>query len=153
MGEENAVEGKTNTWKSQLMWRSLQEWRREADRMQRQGVVESPATPLESFVRAATDVRWRLASRISWPRPLPEEDHMRRRSNGLHRSQLTGTIRVLSVIGVLSNWTASPAKSQVSASVVSGLPYRHIGPVGNRVSAVTGVPGDPNTYYFGARGA
>ncbi len=30
------------------------------------------------------------------------------------------------------------------------LEYRHIGPVGNRVSAVVGVPGDPNIYYFGA---
>ena len=30
------------------------------------------------------------------------------------------------------------------------LAYRHIGPVGNRVSAVVGVPGDPNLYYIGA---
>ena len=30
------------------------------------------------------------------------------------------------------------------------LPYRHIGPVGNRVSAVVGVPGDANVYYIGA---
>ena len=30
------------------------------------------------------------------------------------------------------------------------LEYRHIGPVGNRVIAVVGVPGDPNIYYFGA---
>ena len=76
---------------------------------------------------------------------------MRRRSNGLCRSRLKGTIRLLSVFAVLSNWTASPAKSQITSSdVLSGLPYRHIGPVGNRVSAVTGVPGDPNRYYFGA---
>jgi photosystem II stability/assembly factor-like uncharacterized protein len=32
----------------------------------------------------------------------------------------------------------------------AGLPYRFIGPPGNRVSAVAGVPGDPNTYYAGA---
>jgi photosystem II stability/assembly factor-like uncharacterized protein len=30
------------------------------------------------------------------------------------------------------------------------LAWRHIGPEGNRVSAVAGVPGDPNTYYAGA---
>jgi photosystem II stability/assembly factor-like uncharacterized protein len=30
------------------------------------------------------------------------------------------------------------------------LAYRHIGPVGNRVSAVVGVAGDPNLYYLGA---
>ena len=34
--------------------------------------------------------------------------------------------------------------------VFADLSYRHIGPVGNRVSAVTGVPGDANTYYFGS---
>ena len=76
---------------------------------------------------------------------------MRRRSNGRGRSRLKGTIRVLSAFAVLSNCNASPAASQVTSSdFLAGLPYRHIGPVGNRVSAVTGVPGDPNTYYFGA---
>ncbi len=30
------------------------------------------------------------------------------------------------------------------------LRFRYIGPVGNRVSSVAGVPGDPNTYYAGA---
>ena len=85
------------------------------------------------------------------PRPFLDKDQMRRRSNSLFRSRLKGTIRVLSVFAVLSIWTASPAKSQnTSSDVLSGLPYRHIGPVGNRVSAVTGVPGDPNTYYLGA---
>ena len=28
--------------------------------------------------------------------------------------------------------------------------YRYVGPVGNRIDAVTGVPGDPNVYYIGA---
>ena len=32
----------------------------------------------------------------------------------------------------------------------AALKYRFIGPPGNRVSAVVGVPGDPNTYYAGA---
>ena len=60
-----------------------------------------------------------------------------------------------SLIAVLSAtvfpWT--PAASQISApasELFADLPYRHIGPVGNRVSAVTGVPGDANTYFFGA---
>src|SRR5258708_8376230 len=30
------------------------------------------------------------------------------------------------------------------------LKFRYIGPVGNRVVAVAGVPGDPNVYYVGA---
>ena len=38
----------------------------------------------------------------------------------------------------------------VDPDVFSRLTYRHIGPVGNRVSAVAGVPGDPNVYYIGA---
>jgi photosystem II stability/assembly factor-like uncharacterized protein len=40
--------------------------------------------------------------------------------------------------------------SQLTGEFFTQLGYRHIGPVGNRVSAVAGVPGDPNTYYFGA---
>ena len=37
-----------------------------------------------------------------------------------------------------------------AADQVGALRWRYIGPVGNRVSAVAGVPGDPNTYYVGA---
>ena len=33
---------------------------------------------------------------------------------------------------------------------LDALTYRYIGPVGNRVSAVSGVPGDANVYYIGA---
>lgn len=37
-----------------------------------------------------------------------------------------------------------------SAAVLTSLDYRYIGAVGNRVSAVIGVPGDESTYYIGA---
>ena len=37
-----------------------------------------------------------------------------------------------------------------SAGCISQLPWRHIGPEGNRVIAVAGVPGDPLVYYAGA---
>lgn len=40
--------------------------------------------------------------------------------------------------------------AQLPAAFLEGADYRHIGPVGNRVSAVTGEPGNPNVYYFGA---
>jgi len=40
--------------------------------------------------------------------------------------------------------------SQMQPDVFKQLKYRHIGPMGNRVIAVVGVPGDPNTYYVGA---
>jgi photosystem II stability/assembly factor-like uncharacterized protein len=76
---------------------------------------------------------------------------MRPGSNVLHRSRLAGAIRALGVVFVFSSGAVSHAESQTTrSSLFSDLTYRHIGPVGNRVSAVTGVPGDPNTYYFGA---
>ncbi len=41
--------------------------------------------------------------------------------------------------------------AQVDPALVNGMKWRQIGPFrGGRVLAVTGVPGDPNTYYFGA---
>jgi photosystem II stability/assembly factor-like uncharacterized protein len=75
----------------------------------------------------------------------------------------------LSVLAaLLTGWAAlagaSPAEKKAKAVAASdaekagekppdlyaGLAYRFIGPPGNRVSAVVGVPGDPNTYYVGA---
>jgi photosystem II stability/assembly factor-like uncharacterized protein len=41
--------------------------------------------------------------------------------------------------------------AQVDPGLLGGMKWRQIGPFrGGRVLAVTGVPGDPNTYYFGA---
>src|SRR5262244_607555 len=41
--------------------------------------------------------------------------------------------------------------AQVDATLIGGMRWRQIGPFrGGRVLAVAGVPGDPNTYYFGA---
>ena len=39
---------------------------------------------------------------------------------------------------------------KVDTAVYQRLKYRYIGPEGNRVTSVTGVAGDPNTYYAGA---
>ena len=42
---------------------------------------------------------------------------------------------------------------QYDASLYSGLQWRMIGPFrGGRVNGVTGVPGEPNTFYFGSVG-
>jgi photosystem II stability/assembly factor-like uncharacterized protein len=38
----------------------------------------------------------------------------------------------------------------LTAEIYSQLQYRYIGPLGNRTAAVSGVPGDPLTYYIGA---
>ncbi len=47
--------------------------------------------------------------------------------------------------------TAICALAQVNSALIGGMEWRQIGPFrGGRVLAVAGVPGDPNTYYFGA---
>jgi photosystem II stability/assembly factor-like uncharacterized protein len=45
---------------------------------------------------------------------------------------------------------ASLRGQQITADALEALRFRHIGPVGNRISSVTGVVGDPLTYYVGA---
>ncbi|MFN5598809.1 MAG: sialidase [Gemmatimonas sp.] len=45
---------------------------------------------------------------------------------------------------------AAPLQPVVSPALYQGLPWRHIGPEGNRFSTAVGIPGDPNTYYVGA---
>ena len=42
------------------------------------------------------------------------------------------------------------AQTSLPPDLFSGLEYRHVGPVGNRISAVVGVSGDRNVYYAGA---
>ncbi|MEE8146302.1 MAG: hypothetical protein V3T24_01760, partial [Longimicrobiales bacterium] len=65
------------------------------------------------------------------------------------RSSLLGSA-LLGAAGIL--WSG-PVHAQngvgLDDDLFSGLTYRHIGPVGNRVSAVVGVPGDANAYYIG----
>jgi photosystem II stability/assembly factor-like uncharacterized protein len=45
----------------------------------------------------------------------------------------------------------APLQTQESNRDIAGsLRYRYIGPVGNRLTSVVGVPGEPNIYYVGA---
>ena len=39
---------------------------------------------------------------------------------------------------------------KLSLEQMDQLKFRHIGPVGNRIISVTGIAGDPMTYYVGA---
>ena len=58
-------------------------------------------------------------------------------------------LSALCVLVVLAIGVNSPA--QVNPALVGGMKWRQIGPFrGGRVLAVAGVPGDPNTYYFGS---
>ena len=45
---------------------------------------------------------------------------------------------------------AAAAEPEKKPDLFAPLAYRHIGPVGNRVIAVAGIPGDPHVYYVGA---
>ena len=48
---------------------------------------------------------------------------------------------------------SSPAKTAFAEDLYSSMEYRSIGPHrGGRSAAVTGVPGEPNLFYFGATG-
>jgi photosystem II stability/assembly factor-like uncharacterized protein len=45
---------------------------------------------------------------------------------------------------------AAVSSAQIGSDLLTPLRFRYIGPVGNRVIAAAGVPGDPHTYYAGA---
>jgi photosystem II stability/assembly factor-like uncharacterized protein len=49
-----------------------------------------------------------------------------------------------------SKGNAQAASSAKPNELFSQMHYRYIGPPGNRVTSVVGVPGDPNVYYAGA---
>jgi photosystem II stability/assembly factor-like uncharacterized protein len=56
---------------------------------------------------------------------------------------------VLLAVFILSPAGPVPAQ-ELADDAMHGLRYRHVGPIGNRVSAVVGIPGDRNTYLVGA---
>src|SRR5712692_10613113 len=67
----------------------------------------------------------------------------------LTRAVVATAAAVLLVVGATTG-TISAQRAPISADTLSQLHYRHIGPVGNRVTSATGVPGQPNVYYVGA---
>lgn len=59
----------------------------------------------------------------------------------------------LLVLACLAPLSLSAAKPPVDPALFSTLKWREVGPYrGGRVAAVTGLPGDRNTYYFGGTG-
>ena len=60
----------------------------------------------------------------------------------------------LSSLALVAFAAATPLSAQTLASLpddfLDGADFRHVGPVGNRVSAVIGEVGNPNVYYIGA---
>src|SRR5258707_2383205 len=68
----------------------------------------------------------------------------------MYRRRFEGPGSVLGLLLLLLPCVASAA-SQVDAQLFSAMKWRQVGPFrGGRVVAVSGVPGDPATWYFGA---
>jgi photosystem II stability/assembly factor-like uncharacterized protein len=61
-----------------------------------------------------------------------------------------GSVSVAIAFVVFSSLVVSGQASRINPEVYTQLRWRHIGPEGNRVSAVAGVPGDPLVYYAGS---
>ncbi len=57
---------------------------------------------------------------------------------------------MLASIGTLAVPAPPGTAQEVPTEAFASMKYRHIGPLGNRVTSVTGVPGDRFTYYAGA---
>src|SRR5579862_9512610 len=65
----------------------------------------------------------------------------------------TATAVILLAITLVVLSLNLPAQTQADSSLYPALKWRMIGPFrGGRVTSVAGVPGDPNTYYFGTPG-
>src|SRR5579863_10556851 len=66
-------------------------------------------------------------------------------------SKRVGLVLLASVVAFLSITLPVRAQQpQINPDVYSQLQFRYIGPVGNRATAVAGVPGNPYLYYVGA---
>src|SRR5262245_63339126 len=62
-------------------------------------------------------------------------------------------LRALALLLVVASAVPTALAQDQPASPFGDLRYRHIGPFrGGRSAAVTGVPGKPNLFYFGATG-
>ena len=75
------------------------------------------------------------------------------------RSRTAATLAVAAAVatGGVAGAQRAPAKPAdpaapvvVTPAAYAALPWRHIGPEGNRFSTAAGIAGDPSTYYVGA---
>ena len=71
------------------------------------------------------------------------------RARGACRASITILALVL-LAPITESGAALSAQQVVAADALRPLRFRHIGPVGNRIASVSGVVGDPLTYYVGA---
>ena len=61
---------------------------------------------------------------------------------------------LVSLVGALAAFCATALaraqQIQINPDVYNEMKFRYIGPVGNRATAVVGIPGNPKVYYVGA---
>ena len=67
----------------------------------------------------------------------------------IHRISITACV-LLGVLALILSLTGPVAAQEISPDDYEALQYRHIGPVGNRIASVAGIPGNPHVYYVGA---
>ena len=67
----------------------------------------------------------------------------------VRREELGAAILVVLMLAV-SGLLIAQSRALIAADQYKQLRFRYIGPVGNRVIAIAGVPGSPDTYYAGA---
>src|SRR5258706_14804234 len=85
--------------------------------------------------------------RCERPRAIAKRTRTIRRASMRARWSVAVSLAALSAFGVIAR--AQP-RAAIAPETYAQLKFRYIGPVGNRVIAVAGVPGDPNVYYVGA---
>ena len=66
----------------------------------------------------------------------------------MHRIR-SSKLTLIIVCLIFSSFSLAHAQ-EPPKDVLGALRYRHIGPVGNRLTSVVGIPGNPNIYYVGA---
>ena len=54
------------------------------------------------------------------------------------------------IIAICIFGTSKSFSQNLSKETIEEMQFRHVGPVGNRVTTVAGIPNDPMTYYVGA---
>ena len=69
---------------------------------------------------------------------------------GRRRSLSPLSAAVVSLAVLAPNSVPAQSLADLREDFFSGSDFRYVGPVGNRVSAVVGEPGNANVYYFGA---
>ncbi len=58
--------------------------------------------------------------------------------------------RAFAVLSLLAICFSVALAQETNKDVLGALRYRHIGPMGNRLTSIAGIPREPNVYYVGA---